>query len=468
MDSPKVIIAGAGLGGLTMALLLEKAGIDYKVLERSHVVRPLGSATGLGFNIMPLCEQLGILEDMKTISNVVEGTTIFKENMEVIREVKLKDSKALSGYDSLIMSRIDLHALLLSRVPKKKIFMGKKVLSILQDEHKVTVKTSDGLSYDADILIGADGAYSAVRQNLYKQLTKEGQLPQSDSEQLKVCHCSVLGTTSSLDPKKFPKLKDNFSHCDTIIGTNRLETWRYFTIPNNRVCWRIDIQIDADSYDESNKVDNAEYAPESCGMIPDECRSFPLPINGTMGDLIDATPKESISRVVLEEKIFTTWHHTRTVLIGDACHKMLPNFGRAGRRYDTDEYLKAYLGALNAMMDAVALANALYEMPSASLKDTNAAFEEYYENRFPSMAGELAASQQMSKVMAGQSRMDSITRHVMLKYLPKYFQEKNFEYDASERPQATFIPRIEDRGTLPASAKKESQKYAGLMEAKAI
>ncbi|KAF8939663.1 hypothetical protein EDD21DRAFT_373008 [Dissophora ornata] len=451
-DGPRVIIVGAGLGGLTMALLLERAGIQYTVLERSVKIRPLGSATGLGFNIMPLWDQLGILEEMKAISKVIEYTTVFKENMDVIREVKLKDNKALTGYDSLIMSRIDLHTLLRSRVPSEKILMGKKVLSILQNDNGVMVRTSDGMTHDADILIGADGAYSAVRQSLFKQMARDGILPRSDSEQLKVCHTSFLGTTTPLDTEKFPGLKDDFSHCDTIIGTNRTETWRYFTVSDNRVCWRIDVQLESTSFEQNDTFRNSEYGPESCGMIPDEWRAFRLPINGTMGDLIDATPPENVSKVMLEEKIFTTWHHSRTVLIGDAAHKMLPNFGR---------------GALNAMMDAVSLANALYEMPSTSMNDIGAVFTEYYKERFATMTSELAASQAMSKVMAGQSRMDNVMRHVMLKYVPKHFQDKNVEYEATVRPQAAFLPRVENKGTLPVKPQKESKKFAALMATKA-
>ncbi|KAF9571182.1 hypothetical protein EC968_000870 [Mortierella alpina] len=449
-DKPTVMIVGAGLGGLTMAILLERAGIEYHVFERSQTVRALGSATGLGFNIMPLMEQLGLLEDLKKISKVIEHTTIFKENMEVMKEVKLKDNKSLTGYDSLIMSRIDLHALLLSRVPKEKISMGKKVLSILQNENGVMMRTSDGMSHDADILIGADGTYSAVRQSLFQQLAKDGKLPRSDNEQLKVCHSSFLGTTLPLDPEKFPKLGDAFSHCDMIIGTDRSETWRYFTVPGNRVCWRIDVQLQSTLFNDNDSFRNSEYGPESCEQFPPEWRDFKLPLGGTMGDLIDATPKESTSKVMLEEKVFTTWHHARTVLIGDACHKMLPNFGR---------------GALNAMLDAVILANALFEMPSASFKHIGSAFNEYYQERFPTMTSELAASQQMGKVMAGQSRFDTITRHILLNYVPKWFKEKNLEYAATYRPQATFLPMVENRGTLPVKAQKKSKKYAQLLSA---
>lgn len=44
---------------------------------------------------------------------------------------------------------------------------------------------------------------------------------------------------------------------------------------------------------------------------------------GTLADLIDQTPRDKISRVFLEDKVFETWTHGRTVLIGDAAHKVI-------------------------------------------------------------------------------------------------------------------------------------------------
>ncbi|KAG9319873.1 hypothetical protein KVV02_005923 [Mortierella alpina] len=122
-----------------------------------------------------------------------------------------------------------------------------------------------------------------------------------------------------------------------------------------------------------------------------------------------------------------------------------------------------FKGALNAMLDAVILANAIFEMPSSSFKHIGSAFNEYYQERFPTMTSELASSQQMGKVMAGQSRFDTITRHILLNYVPKWFKEKNLEYTASYRPQATFLPMVENRGTLPVKAQKKSKKYAKII-----
>lgn len=96
VKSPKVIIAGAGLAGLTMAILLEKAGIEYQVLERSsEVQQTLGGAIILSFNVMPLMEQFGVLDQIEAISFPIETTMIYKEDMEVIREINLRSNRKM-------------------------------------------------------------------------------------------------------------------------------------------------------------------------------------------------------------------------------------------------------------------------------------------------------------------------------------------------------------------------------------
>lgn len=69
-------------------------------------------------------------------------------------------------------------------MPKEKIAFKKKVLSIQQTDDEVTIHCSDNTSYEGNILVGADGAYSAVRQCMYKQLAQENKLSASDAEQM--------------------------------------------------------------------------------------------------------------------------------------------------------------------------------------------------------------------------------------------------------------------------------------------
>ncbi|KAF9950272.1 hypothetical protein BGZ72_008047 [Mortierella alpina] len=445
--SPTVLIAGAGIGGLLMAILLEKAGIEYKIFERHEKVATQGSATALSFNVMPLMEQLGLLEELKGMSNILDGTTIFKEDMEVIREIRLRNNKRLTGYDSLVTSRPDFQALLLSRVPKEKIHMGKKIVSLSQNEESVTITCEDGSAYTGDILVGADGTQSTVRELLYKELEMQGIKAKIEQEDPKVEYMSIMGTTAPLSPNNYEGLDDSVSHCDTIIGEERGVTWRYFTIPNNRICWRIDYQSSTMDTKHSQGWTNAEYNTYDAQALPEEWKKHKLAIMGDLGSLFDATPKENISKVVLEEKVYETWTHGRTVLIGDAAHRLLPNF------------------ALNAILDAVILANSLYEMPTCNQKNITKAFEEFYAERYPTVRRELTPTQQITTVLAAKSWLDSAGRYLLLKTYPKYFKEKSQEYIQSYRPQALFLPRVDSKGEIPLTPQRSSKKYAAQVKA---
>ncbi|KAG0007621.1 hypothetical protein BGZ80_004439, partial [Entomortierella chlamydospora] len=270
-SNPKIIIAGAGLGGLTLAILLEKASIDYEILERATALKPLGSATGLAPNLMPLLEQLGLLDELKKISLECMSGGIYKdspngESLDFLSKTDISALKEFSGYATVIMSRPDLHALLLSHVPSHKIILGS--VSCLY-HREVKMAYSSGL---------------------------EGCLPKSDGEDMKVCHMSILGTTNSIDPSIVPLSKDGFSRCDTVLG---------YKNPHS-----------------SDAFKNSDWGSESSGSIQEDWRAFKLPLGPdnpyiTIGDLINLTENDNVTKVMLEEKLYTTWHHGRTVLMGD-------------------------------------------------------------------------------------------------------------------------------------------------------
>ena len=77
----RVLIAGAGLGGLLLAILLERAGIEYHVYEKHEEFLALGSVTSLSANIMPLFEQLGLLKSLLEISLVMSEINVFNPKM---------------------------------------------------------------------------------------------------------------------------------------------------------------------------------------------------------------------------------------------------------------------------------------------------------------------------------------------------------------------------------------------------
>ncbi|KAF8984262.1 hypothetical protein BGZ46_008435 [Entomortierella lignicola] len=461
-SNPKVLIVGAGLGGLTLAILLEKANIDYEIYERSTTLRALGSATSLAPNVLPLLEQLGLHEELKTIWKETSYFSMYKEtengDIELTGRSDSTILQEISGYPMVLMARPDLHSLLLSHVPSHKIHLGKRVLSIIQDiDNGVLIRTSDGMTHEGDILVGSDGAYSGVRQSLYKLMAEEKLLPSSDAQDLKICHMSVLGTTKSIDTNIMPASEDGRTF--HVIGFDKPSTWRCFEVPGNRICWRVDIQLQSNSFEHSDAFRNTDWGSESSETIEDDWRSFkiPLGVDGsliTIGDLINASDPENITKVMLEEKLYTTWYHHRTVLMGDSCHKMLPNAGR---------------GAVNAMLDAVILANSIYEIANnATYDNIQSAFKEYYAERFPLAKAELESSQKIAKVVAGQTWFDSAWRKMVLRLFPSYTMRVALLKSLAYRPQASFLPKIAYRGSGKVNPQKESKRYLREKKAKAI
>src|SRR5689334_421990 len=108
--------------------------------------------------------------------------------------------------------------MLLSKIPKEKLHMSKKILSFQQNHEGVMVRFSDNTTVHGDILVGADGAHSAVRQHLYKTLIKEGLLPKSDNQDMKKGFISLVGTTNELDPEKYPDVLKEDCQSYGIIG----------------------------------------------------------------------------------------------------------------------------------------------------------------------------------------------------------------------------------------------------------
>ncbi|KAG0286484.1 hypothetical protein BGZ98_005058 [Dissophora globulifera] len=315
----RVIIIGAGIGGLTLAALLEKAGIDYVVLERAKKVKPLGSALSIGANVMPLFEQLGILDEILENAKPFGFSTGYNERREATRILDYSPAEKIGGYLPHIISRPILVGIIERLVPTNKILMSKKILSTVQNKEGVMVRCSDNTTYHSDILVGADGAYSAVRQSLYKELEKKGELPKSDSLPLPFNSTCLVGQTRPLDPEQFPHLKDGHAWFETTVGENKPYAWVTFATKCNTVCWMVLRHLEDNASRElDSSFRNTEWGPEAADTMCKEVQDFPIPrYNMTIGSLIDATPRELISKVMLEEKLFDTWYGGRTCLLGD-------------------------------------------------------------------------------------------------------------------------------------------------------
>ncbi|KAF9126815.1 hypothetical protein BGW39_006319 [Mortierella sp. 14UC] len=127
----------------------------------------------------------------------------------------------ITRYRQHIIVRRVLYDLLLRLILAKKVHLNKRALDIGEKDDTDFLRTSDKGYYEGDILIGADGAYSAVRQRMYESLRQKGQIPKSDLEDLPFrCTC-LVGQTEVLDPEEYPQLKEPICQFWSTLGENK-------------------------------------------------------------------------------------------------------------------------------------------------------------------------------------------------------------------------------------------------------
>ncbi|KAK3838996.1 MAG: hypothetical protein J3R72DRAFT_179405 [Linnemannia gamsii] len=368
---PHVIIIGAGIAGLTLALLLHKAGVPFDIFEKSADSRTIGSALYLGPDLFSIFHQLGIAEEIIELSKPCHSIDVYGEDRERQFRIDFSLLREMGGYEGRLIPRTVIYNILLSKVPPQYIHKPMRMLSMTQGENGVHIRFANGAEFEGDILVGADGAYSAVRQNLYEKLKKDRILPTSDAKDLPFSCVCLAGHSGPLDPEKFTELKDPQCHFYNTLGTDKPYSWAYFTTHNNVICWNLFLYLDKESSKLHNTFRTTDWGEGAVGSMCDEVRDYPIPGGDgtlTMADLIDGTPMSQMTKVMLEEKVFDTWYHCRTVLIGDAAHKIHPAGGQ---------------GALLGFHDAIALANWINVLPSKRVKHTEYIFKEYKKERYP-------------------------------------------------------------------------------------
>ncbi|KAF9185542.1 hypothetical protein BGZ51_002615 [Haplosporangium sp. Z 767] len=423
----KVIIVGGGIGGLSLANMFEHAGIDYIVLEKAAVIKGLGSSLGLDASSLPVMEQMGLLEDFHRVSMPVRQFNFYNEAIESLGLVDFACMTEIGGYPAMILDRPAFYDVLLKNVPKTKIHYGKRVESIEQDEKSATVHCADGSSYTSDIIIGADGAYSAVRQDMYKKLAAKGKLSKNDA--MPLCydqHC--------LDPKDHEMLRRETCDFEIVLPKNDPFYAIYMPLPGHRVSWAVIHNVPkAEAKSGEGKL--SEWGTDASVEMANFVRNQPSPFKGTLGDIIDKTPKELISKIMLEEKFFETWYDGRVVLLGDACHKVVPSAG---------------LGANLAILDGVHLCNLLVDLPTPSQENITLVFQNYFEKRSKIAQAALNNARQFGKVMSERGFVSEVVRKIFLNYIPDWMTRWSNTQRLQYRPQLHFLKQVPDRGTPKA------------------
>ncbi|NKB59127.1 MAG: NAD(P)-binding protein [Alphaproteobacteria bacterium] len=173
----KAIIAGAGLGGLTLALCLAREGFEVCVLEQARALGEVGAGVQISANGARVLHQLGLEERLRRVSFTPErGEIRHWQSGETLATRPLGASSIEKfGFPYYHLHRADLHDILSEAIVDTAVasraamtmYLGHKVTGVTQTDTEVSVSTAAGTEIEADVLIGCDGIHSTVRAELF-------------------------------------------------------------------------------------------------------------------------------------------------------------------------------------------------------------------------------------------------------------------------------------------------------------
>jgi salicylate hydroxylase len=169
----RAIIAGGGIGGLATALALSKAGLDVTIHERAEALEEFGAGLQLTPNATRALARLGALDQARDAAMVPDAVcTLRGSDDAVLMRISLKDAERRWGAPYLALHRADLQQALARAADRHdaiRLNLGSTVTRAATDDNAVAVELTQRSAADqdlADLLIGADGLRSRVRENL--------------------------------------------------------------------------------------------------------------------------------------------------------------------------------------------------------------------------------------------------------------------------------------------------------------
>jgi 2-polyprenyl-6-methoxyphenol hydroxylase-like FAD-dependent oxidoreductase len=165
-----VLIAGGGVGGLALALMLHQRGIGCTVLEAAAEVKPLG----VGINTLPhAIRELAALDLLSALDGVGIRTRELRYLNRFGQEIWKEPRGTWAGHEvpQFSIHRGHLHQVLWqaaeARLPKGSLLRNARLQGFAQSATGITAHMADGRNLSGDALIGADGIHSVIRAALH-------------------------------------------------------------------------------------------------------------------------------------------------------------------------------------------------------------------------------------------------------------------------------------------------------------
>eukprot|EP01125_Pyxidicula_operculata_P014977 TRINITY_DN5058_c0_g1_i7.p1 TRINITY_DN5058_c0_g1~~TRINITY_DN5058_c0_g1_i7.p1 ORF type:complete len:588 (-),score=56.00 TRINITY_DN5058_c0_g1_i7:17-1780(-) len=306
----KVVIVGAGIGGLTLCNGLKKIGVSAKVFERNPVIKAtLGGGIGLWRNSLKCFSSIGMEKDIISDGSFMPSPSYLTQEGSKLASPTKNFSKV---FPILCMDRSDLHNRLALDVESNIVF-GKEFTHFHDDGNKVIVYFKDGTSEEADLLVGADGIHSQVRSQMFKDILSDPYY----------CGYTYYRANITCTDAEYDKI------VQSDIGA--FETWssdgrRFGLVPLKKptLFWFVSEKCSHDDTSRSfaRPIDHQEYENIKRRYANDTWHE-PIPwiVSNTDPNLI---LKTDIYRL----PTLKSWTKSRVVLLGDSCHATAPNLAQ--------------------------------------------------------------------------------------------------------------------------------------------
>ncbi|MCW5749792.1 MAG: 3-hydroxybenzoate 6-monooxygenase [Alphaproteobacteria bacterium] len=332
-------MVGGGIGGLAAALALAQQGFTSRVIEQAAEFREIGAGIQLGPNVFRRFARLGLTDAISRVA-VFPPELVMRDAMtgEVVTSVDLSDPfRARFGKPYAVIHRADLHQVLLEACrasPAVELLTSRRLVHAAPEAGRVRGRFEDGSAVEGIALIGADGLWSTIRQ----QVVGDGK-PRVSGH---IAYRAVLPMDQVPADLRSPAV--------TLWAGPRTHLVHY---PLRRgELFNLVAVFHSNRYEEgwNSYGDPAELNERFAGQRPEVLRLLEKIESWRMWVLCDREPVR-------------TWSRGPITLLGDAAHPML-------------QYLAQ--GACMAIEDAVCLADKLAGLPD----DPAAAFRAYEEERY--------------------------------------------------------------------------------------
>ena len=167
-SQPRIAIVGAGLGGAAAAALMAQAGLNVRVYEQAPSFSRQGAGIHVGPNVMKILRQIGIEDALNAQGSHPDyWYSRHWETGDILAQIPLGDYAVKTyGASYLTVHRGDFHALMIDALPDGMVVFDKHLKQVEDLGHVVRLSFSDGTVEEADLVIGADGVNSCIRDTL--------------------------------------------------------------------------------------------------------------------------------------------------------------------------------------------------------------------------------------------------------------------------------------------------------------